>query len=242
MNKNDFTGRPAWPKISRDACICIGRKGNFVLNPNLLVSCSCHEPRRRESCWRDAPVNLFVCRNWPDCHEGGVAHPQTQHLMIWWCPDIGLTYIHVFIFIGKEISCWIWISHFHASLTEWRVAAVTRGTHDYRAILIPDTLQTQILEKSYLQTEPKTTTEYEDFLLFIKKCQQTISSNEKIPCIQSWPSSYMTPPAAAIWDEYVVFWVIFGVPPPPDTILGHILERKKSLMSRHGCRSDKCPV
>ena len=140
--------------------------------------------------------------------------------MNWWCLDIGLNCIHVFIFIGKEISCWILISHFHASLTEWHSAAGTRGSHVYRASLFPDTLQTQILEKSYIQTEPKTTTEYSDLLLFIKKCQQTISSNEKIPYIQSWPSCYMTPPAAAIWDWALVFGVILGVPPRPGHYFG----------------------
>ena len=118
----------------------------------------------------------------------GISHarPQTPHLMIWWCPDIRLTYIHIFIFIGKEISCWIRISHFHVSLTEWQGAAPTRGTHGYRAILIPDTPQTQILEKSLIQTETKTKTEYADLLLFIKKCQQTISSSGSLSSSYCW--------------------------------------------------------
>ena len=82
--------------------------------------------------------------------------------------------MHVFIFIGKGISCGIQKSTCHASLTECCGAAVTRGTRVYRASLIFDTPQTQILEKSYIQTEPKSTTEYADLWLFIKKCQQTI--------------------------------------------------------------------
>lgn len=92
--------------------------------------------------------------------------------------------MHVFTFIGKGISCGIQKSTCHASLTECCGAAVTRGTHVYRASIISDTPQTQILEKSYTQTEPKSTTEYADLWLFIKKCQQTISFSEKIPCIQ----------------------------------------------------------
>ena len=59
-------------------------------------------------------------------------------------------------------------AHCRNATLEEGVCQVDRGTHGDRAILIPDTPQTQIPQKSLLQTQPKITTEYADLLLFIK--------------------------------------------------------------------------